>query len=98
MRTMTQPARTAVTLALLFCATVSLQADDVDRYIEAQMRHFHIPGISLAVIRDGRIVKARGYGIADVELDVPMTKERVVEIVAVADRLRPAPVVCVCRQ
>ena len=80
MHTMTQSARTAVTLVLLVCATASLKADEVDRYIEAHMRHFHIPGISLAVVRDGRIVKERGYGIADVELDVPMTKERVFEI------------------
>lgn len=80
MHTMTQPARTAVTLVLLFCATASVNADQVDRYVEAQMRHFHIPGLSLAVVRDGRIVKERGYGIADVELNVPMTKARVFEI------------------
>lgn len=33
-----------------------------------------IPGLSLAVVRDGRVVLARGYGLANVEARVPATE------------------------
>lgn len=77
---MKRMARMSVALILFFCTTVCLKADEVDRYVEKQIRNFHIPGISLAVVRNGQIVKAKGYGLANVELNVPMTKERVFEI------------------
>ena len=67
-------------LILLLYAAVSAKADEVDSYVETQMRNFHIPGISLAVVRNGQIVKAQGYGLAHVELNVPLTKDTVMEI------------------
>jgi CubicO group peptidase (beta-lactamase class C family) len=48
----------ALSLFLLVCPVA--YADSVDRYIEAQMRKRHIPGLSLAVVVDGKIVKAKG--------------------------------------
>ncbi len=44
------------------------------------MHNRHIPGVSLAVVRDGQIIKARGYGFANVELNAPATKATVYEI------------------
>lgn len=38
--------------------------EDIDTYIEGQMRRLHIPGISLAIIEGDRIVHARGFGQA----------------------------------
>jgi CubicO group peptidase (beta-lactamase class C family) len=70
----------AILVSFLLLATLSLRADKVDRYVQLQRRNFHIPGISIAVVRDGRIVKAQGYGLAHVELNVPMTKDVVFEI------------------
>jgi len=49
----------------------------VDAYVEGQRREQHIPGIAMAVIRDGRLLKARGYGLANVELDVPVKPETI---------------------
>ncbi len=48
-------------------------ADSVDRFVVAEMRRQRIPGLALAVISRGRVVKARGYGFANVELRVPAT-------------------------
>ena len=64
-------------LALLigFCAPISTKADNVDDYVSARMRQLHIPGLSLAIVRDGRITKAQGYGFANLELRVHATKE-----------------------
>src|SRR5258708_3843847 len=36
-----------------------------------------IPGLSIAVVRKGEIVKAKGYGFANVELNVPAKPETV---------------------
>ena len=33
----------------------------------------HIPGVSLAVMRDGKIIKAAAYGFANLALKVPLT-------------------------
>jgi len=43
----------------------SSRTDQVDRFIEEQMQTRDIPGLSLAIIQDGKIVKAKGYGLAD---------------------------------
>lgn len=72
--------RAIVAALLLFCALGSARADDLDDYLRAQMRQLHIPGLSVAVVRDGRIARARGYGLADVELNSPATEDTVFEI------------------
>ena len=47
--------------------------DSVDTFVRAQMAQRHIAGLSLAVIQDGRIVLARGYGVADETTRDPVT-------------------------
>jgi len=37
----------------------------VDRYAAAEMKAAHLPGAALAVVEAGRIVYAKGYGVAD---------------------------------
>jgi D-alanyl-D-alanine carboxypeptidase len=49
--------------------------DDVDRYIFEEMHQRGIPGLALAVVKDGVLVKNRGYGLAQVENQVPVTPE-----------------------
>jgi CubicO group peptidase (beta-lactamase class C family) len=36
---------------------------DLDRYVEQAMREFGVPGLALAVVKDGKVVLARGYGV-----------------------------------
>jgi CubicO group peptidase (beta-lactamase class C family) len=49
--------------------------DAVDDYIHAEMAKRKIPGLALLVARDGEIVRAQGYGFANVELQVPVKPE-----------------------
>jgi len=58
----------------------SAQGDEIDRYVETQLQRQHIPGLALAVIRDGRVVKMGSYGFSDLERDVPTTPDTVFEI------------------
>lgn len=67
-------------VVLLFAATTAVRADSVDDYLKGEMRTQHIPGLSLAVIKDGKIIKAEGYGFANVELNVPVRLETVFKI------------------
>jgi CubicO group peptidase (beta-lactamase class C family) len=52
-------------------------ADKLDQYIQSGMPARHIPGFALLVLRDGRIVKANGYGLANLEHKVPLKPETV---------------------
>lgn len=36
---------------------------DLDAYVGRVMRAFQVPGLALAVVKDGRVVAARGYGV-----------------------------------
>jgi CubicO group peptidase (beta-lactamase class C family) len=38
-----------------------------------RMRHHHVPGVSIAIIQNGRIAWARGYGVMDVTSKTPVT-------------------------
>jgi D-alanyl-D-alanine carboxypeptidase len=59
--------------ALVVLSTTSpvARADVTDHYVRAEMANRKIPGLSVAVIRDGRVVKEAAYGRASIELGVP---------------------------
>lgn len=44
------------------------------------MKEERVPGVSLAIVREGKIIKATGYGVANLELNVPVTPQSVFEI------------------
>lgn len=69
--------RVLVPALLLWFAAAPLLADDVDDLVRAEMRRQRIPGLSLAITRAGVVVKAAGYGLANVELDVAATPDTV---------------------
>ncbi len=70
----------AATCLASLAALFSTRADTIDDYISGQMGRLHIPGLSLAIIRDGRVIKVQGYGFANLELKAPAQKETVYEI------------------
>jgi CubicO group peptidase (beta-lactamase class C family) len=49
----------------------------VSDYVKAEMQRQHIPGLALLVVKSGKIVRAEGFGLANVELDVPVKPETV---------------------
>jgi len=54
-------------------AESSVTKSDVDEYVQGEMQKRQIPGLALAVVRNGEIVMARGYGFARVELGIAVT-------------------------
>jgi D-alanyl-D-alanine carboxypeptidase len=83
---------TLFALVLLFVATGAARADNVDDYVKAEMKRQHIPGVSVAVIKDGKVIKAEGYGLANVELNVPAKPETVYKIGSVSKQFIAAGV------
>lgn len=75
---------TAILSACLIFLSTSLAAaqttptsDSVDEYVNAEMRRQHIPGLSLLVSKNGKIIRAEGFGLSNVELQVPVKPETV---------------------
>lgn len=78
----------ALCVCLLFVAVG--RADEVDDYVKSQMQERHIPGVALAVVKNGRVIKIQGYGLANAELNVPVTKDTVFEIGSVSKQMTAA--------
>lgn len=54
-------------------------ADKVDDVIKSQMERQKIPGVALLITRDDKPVKTAAYGLADIELNVPMKPDMLFE-------------------
>ncbi|HJP95089.1 MAG TPA: serine hydrolase domain-containing protein [Pyrinomonadaceae bacterium] len=67
----------AILLLAISCIAQNSFDAKVDEYIHSEMQAQQIPGLSLAVIKDGRIVLAKGYGLANVEHQVPVKPETI---------------------
>ena len=84
-KTIVQRRRIAVlAVALFVAATQVARADKIDDYIRAEMQKQNVPGLSLAVAKDGKIIKVEGYGFADVKQKIPATPETVYKIGSVS--------------
>lgn len=55
----------------------------IDDYIQEIMNKNQIPGLSVAVVREGEGVLVKGYGLANVEHGVPASEKTVYEIASV---------------
>jgi CubicO group peptidase (beta-lactamase class C family) len=47
--------------------------DSLDAFVKAQMTQRHVRGLSLAIIKDGKIAIARAYGVVDDSSKAPVT-------------------------
>ena len=79
------PFRTGLGLviALVLVPQALLAQDRADRYVQQQMEQYQIPGLTLAVVRNGEVVKLKGYGLANIEFDIPTAPETVFQIYSV---------------
>lgn len=83
--------RNCLTSVLIVLAFVSVSlADAVDDRVTAIMTERHIPGAAVAVVKGGKVVKIKGYGVATLEFGVPVTTETVFEIGSVSKQMTAA--------
>jgi D-alanyl-D-alanine carboxypeptidase len=65
-------------------APIRAMADPVDDFVREQMATFKLPGLALAVVKDGRAIKTAGYGVADKARQTPVTPQTVFKIGSVS--------------
>jgi CubicO group peptidase (beta-lactamase class C family) len=66
--------RALIAIVLVGCATCvgaqSAAPADLDAYATRAMKEFEVPGIAVAIVKDGKVVVAKGYGVR--KLGVPL--------------------------
>lgn len=67
-------------LLLLFVVSTAAQSAEVDAFVQAEMKKKNIPAVSVAIVKEGKVIKSKGYGLANVELNTPATAETVYKI------------------
>ena len=68
--------KNAITLLLALFVSLSasgqLSSLEIDRLVEDAMNKFTVAGVAVGVVKDGKIVHARGYGVKSVETSAPV--------------------------
>ena len=87
-----------VAFGLVLHATQVAQADRVDKYIRSQMEQHRFPGVALKILRDGKVVKTAAYGLASLELNVPVNPETVFEIGSITKQFTAADILLLAQE
>ena len=66
--------------------------ESYDRTIAELMREHDIPGAAVAVMRDGRLIYARGFGYADLENRTPVQPDALFRIASVSKTITAAAI------
>ena len=69
----------------------------VDTYLRSEMQMDKIPGLSLTVMRDGKVILTRNLGFADVHGKKPVTSETAFEIGSLTKQFAPGNRQCRCK-
>jgi len=70
----------AVSLTLLCTFSAFAQTDSIDVFIQHQMQKRRIPGLNLAIVRHGKIIKTGYYGMANIQDSIAVTPKTVFTI------------------
>jgi CubicO group peptidase (beta-lactamase class C family) len=54
--------------------------DDLDAFIRSRLESTRVPGVSLAIIRDGRLLYTEGYGFANLAQRRPMRADTLINV------------------
>lgn len=73
-------------------AAAGRQGDAIDALVRAELEKQRVPGMAVAVIRGGEVIKAQGYGLANVEHNVPVTDETIFQSGSIGKQFTAAAV------
>lgn len=77
--------------------TAFARADALDTDVRAAMHKWHVPGLSLAIVRDGKVIRLGSYGYANLELGVPVTPDTVFSLHSVSKQFCATGIVLLVR-
>ena len=75
--------RYSLAATLFITANAAAQNVRVDEYVKAEMQRSSIPGVSVVVMRDGKVLHHGSYGVTDIELKTPVTRSTVFPLASV---------------
>jgi len=82
--------KTKLTFSLLLCCIFSCaqnKPDSLQRGIDSLFKNYNkpgSPGVAVLIVRDGKIAFEKGYGMANLEYDMPVTPTTVFDIASVS--------------
>lgn len=86
-----QPARHKRILIFLllisFASQSYSQKDKIDTWLEQQMQQQKIVGLTIGIIRNGKLYKTKSYGQASLEQDLPASNETVYKLASVSKQM-----------
>jgi D-alanyl-D-alanine carboxypeptidase len=77
-------------LAGMVVSPLSVRADRVDDLIQDEMQKHHVAGLALMMVENGQSIKTQGYGVANLEWNVPVDKDTVFEIGSITKQFTAA--------
>jgi CubicO group peptidase (beta-lactamase class C family) len=72
--------------------------ESINQYVTAEMKRRQIPGTSVAVLRGDRVLLARGYGFANLELRVPASDSTIYQSGSLGKQFTAAGVAMLAEQ
>lgn len=77
-------AEDGTTKDFVFEGSVQVDIATVDNAVKAFMAKYNVPGVSVAITKDERLVYAKGYGLADKDKNVPVTTNSLFRLASVS--------------
>lgn len=88
----------ALALVLGFLmVTEPSRADTIDQQVVREMQRQRIPGVSIAIVHKGKIVKEQGYGLANVEHQVKVSPQTIFQSGSVGKQFTAALILLLAR-
>lgn len=78
---------TFIVILFVLPADLYAQKERIDTFIENSMARQGIVGLVVGVIKDGKVIKAKGYGMSNLELNIPVTTGTVFKLGSVSKHM-----------
>jgi len=56
---------------------------DYDAYVQRVMQDWHVPGAAIVIVKDGKVVLSKGYGVRDIKNNLPVTDQTLFPIASI---------------
>ncbi|MFK5894352.1 MAG: serine hydrolase [Pseudomonadota bacterium] len=51
---------------MVYASPTGLSSHEIDRLVASTMEKYHVPGIAIGIIKNGKIIHAKGYGVKNI--------------------------------
>jgi CubicO group peptidase (beta-lactamase class C family) len=87
--------KTKIALAVFFCAFLLntksqaqeialLSNDSLDRYVQKALKSWQIPAVAVCIVKDGKVLLQKGYGVSNWDTKVPVNEQTVFPIASIS--------------